>query len=372
MATVLVVDDAADNRDLVRTVLRHHGHSTVEAEGGEQALALLADSRLLPDLVLTDLQMPGMDGTELANAIWAEPATETVPVLFYTAGYPSELIDRLDADRPVNIVRKDGDLVALVDAVEDALRAAVPGLRSASEIVALLDQLPAVVAYWDRNVRNRFANFAYFDWFGFSPRDMRGMHMRDILGVRGLREEPRAHRPGPRRRGAGIRPRGARCERDRPLRTGDLHAAPGRRCGRGILRAGLRHHRTGGSRGRARAEHRGSRAAQRARADRRRPARSRHPAAVRRRPRAASCRRDGTGRAQSEDPQRRRGRRRRDRGTALVGTQPQERLGPIGVDRRDRSGPAPSRTGAGLRAPASPTAARWTASRLRSDTICWP
>src|SRR5664279_961497 len=83
VATVLVVDDAADNRDLVRTVLRHHGHSTVEAEGGEQALALLADSRLLPDLVLTDLQMPGMDGTELANAIWAEPATETVPVLFY-------------------------------------------------------------------------------------------------------------------------------------------------------------------------------------------------------------------------------------------------------------------------------------------------
>ena len=153
MATVLVVDDAADNRDLVRTVLRHHGHSTVEAEGGEQALALLADSHLLPDLVLTDLQMPGMDGTELANAIWAEPATETVPVLFYTAGYPSELIDRLDADRTVNIVCKDGDLVALVDAVEDALRAAVPGLRSASEIVALLDQLPAVVAYWDRNVR---------------------------------------------------------------------------------------------------------------------------------------------------------------------------------------------------------------------------
>ena len=181
---MLVVDDAAVNRDLVRTVLRHHGRSTVEAEGGEQALALLAEARLLPDLVLTDLRMPGMDGTELADAIWAEPATETVPVLFYTAGYPSDLNDRFEAGRPVNIVRKDGDLDALVTAVEDALRAAVPGLRSAGEMVALLDQLPAVVAYWDRNARNRFANYAYLEWFGLTPADMRGMHMRDVLGAR--------------------------------------------------------------------------------------------------------------------------------------------------------------------------------------------
>ncbi len=50
-------------------------------------------------------------------------------------------------------------------------------------VVALLDHLPGMVAYWDQNQRNQVANAAYVEWFGVAPEDMRGMHIRDLLGA---------------------------------------------------------------------------------------------------------------------------------------------------------------------------------------------
>ena len=101
--TVLVVDDMPVNRDLVRTVLGYHGHQTLEARGGAEALALLTHEH--PDLVLTDVMMPGMDGFELARAIRADSSTKGIPVLFYTANYlvqesaGDELVRRNHPDR---------------------------------------------------------------------------------------------------------------------------------------------------------------------------------------------------------------------------------------------------------------------------------
>ena len=46
----------------------------------------------------------------------------------------------------------------------------------------ILDHLPAMVAYWDRDLRNVVANAAYVQWFGRTPEEMRGMHIRDVLG----------------------------------------------------------------------------------------------------------------------------------------------------------------------------------------------
>jgi two-component system, cell cycle sensor histidine kinase and response regulator CckA len=120
MAVVLVVDDRLVNRDLVRTVLEHYGHDTVEAGDGAEALTLLRGQH--PDLVLTDVVMPGMDGYQLARAIRSDPASQGIPVLFYTAAY---LADEAQATAAANgvsrIVPKTGDLAALIEAVQDAL-----------------------------------------------------------------------------------------------------------------------------------------------------------------------------------------------------------------------------------------------------------
>jgi len=120
VATVLVVDDRQVNRDLVKAVLGYRGHETLEASGGIEALAVLA--RQQPDLVLADVVMPGMDGFELARAIRSTPATQKIPVLFYTANYLNGTTGPLAADVGVTrIVTKNGDLTELIEAVEDAL-----------------------------------------------------------------------------------------------------------------------------------------------------------------------------------------------------------------------------------------------------------
>lgn len=120
MATVLVVDDRLVNRDLVRTVLQSCGHDTIEARDGAEALSLLRGQH--PDLVLTDVVMPGMDGYQLAQAIRSDPAGLGIPVLFYTAAYLEAESHAMAAVNGVSrIVPKTGDLVALIEAVEDAL-----------------------------------------------------------------------------------------------------------------------------------------------------------------------------------------------------------------------------------------------------------
>lgn len=50
------------------------------------------------------------------------------------------------------------------------------------ELLAIIDHLPAMVAYWDRDARNRVANRAYVEWFGVTPERLRGVHIRELLG----------------------------------------------------------------------------------------------------------------------------------------------------------------------------------------------
>jgi signal transduction histidine kinase/CheY-like chemotaxis protein len=123
MATVLVVDDRQSNRDLVCTVLGYHGHNSIEADGAEQALAILRETPT--DLVITDILMPGMDGYELVREIRADPATEAIPVVFYTANYlEAEARPIADAFGVTRIVAKTGDVAELLSAVDDALNSA--------------------------------------------------------------------------------------------------------------------------------------------------------------------------------------------------------------------------------------------------------
>ncbi len=85
MATVLIVDDLPINRDLMRTLLMHHGHRVLEAGDGVEALDQIADE--IPDLVVTDVMMPRMDGYQLVRELRAKPETAGVPVIFATANY---------------------------------------------------------------------------------------------------------------------------------------------------------------------------------------------------------------------------------------------------------------------------------------------
>jgi len=85
MAIILVVDDLAANRAVLVTLLGYQGHQLLEAANGREALDLARSAR--PDLVITDVLMPVMDGYELVRQLRLDPATRLIPVMFYTAHY---------------------------------------------------------------------------------------------------------------------------------------------------------------------------------------------------------------------------------------------------------------------------------------------
>lgn len=77
---VLVVDDERANLAMLTLTLRHEGYEVAACSGGEAALREAATR--LPDLVLLDIAMPGMDGFQVLEALHADPRTARVPVIF--------------------------------------------------------------------------------------------------------------------------------------------------------------------------------------------------------------------------------------------------------------------------------------------------
>jgi diguanylate cyclase (GGDEF)-like protein/PAS domain S-box-containing protein len=85
VATILIVDDHVLNREFLRTLLGYGGHRLLEAANGAEGLAAVRSER--PDLVISDILMPNMDGYEFVTRMHEDPATADVPVIFYTATY---------------------------------------------------------------------------------------------------------------------------------------------------------------------------------------------------------------------------------------------------------------------------------------------
>ena len=83
MARILVVDDNPHNAKLARVVLSGAGHEVLTAADAEEAQALVRSAT--PQLILMDLQLPGMDGLELTRRLKSDPATAAIPVLALTA-----------------------------------------------------------------------------------------------------------------------------------------------------------------------------------------------------------------------------------------------------------------------------------------------
>ena len=82
-ARILVVEDNPKNLKLVRDVLQYSGYEVVEATTGEDGVRLAREVH--PDLVLMDLQLPGIDGAEALRRIRAEVSTRSMPVVAVTA-----------------------------------------------------------------------------------------------------------------------------------------------------------------------------------------------------------------------------------------------------------------------------------------------
>jgi two-component system cell cycle response regulator DivK len=80
---ILVVEDHEDNRRILRDLLTSAGYELLEAVTGEDGVALAERER--PDLILMDIQLPGLDGYEATRRIKANPALRAIPIIAVTS-----------------------------------------------------------------------------------------------------------------------------------------------------------------------------------------------------------------------------------------------------------------------------------------------
>jgi CheY-like chemotaxis protein len=119
MPTVLVVDDEGTVRELTARILRHAGYSTVEAADGREAWQCLHRSGVAIDVVVSDVVMPHMTGTELLMLL--RETRPTIPVLLMSAYSPEELRARGMDECRVAVLSKPFGHDQLVSLVQQLL-----------------------------------------------------------------------------------------------------------------------------------------------------------------------------------------------------------------------------------------------------------
>jgi len=117
MKTILTVDDSASLRQMIAVVLRGSGYTVVEAVDGKDALSKVTGQKF--DLVLTDVNMPQMDGLEFTRQLRAMPQYKFTPIVLLTteshadkklqgkaAGATAWIIKPFDPDQLLAVVKK--------------------------------------------------------------------------------------------------------------------------------------------------------------------------------------------------------------------------------------------------------------------------
>lgn len=91
MGTILVVEDTPSEMELMSYYLRESGYFVISAVSAKEALNKAIDQK--PDVIVTDVVMPGMSGFELCRSLKKNPVTETTPIIICTS--KNQEIDRL-------------------------------------------------------------------------------------------------------------------------------------------------------------------------------------------------------------------------------------------------------------------------------------
>lgn len=82
-AKILLIEDNEENRYLATFLLEAHGYDVVHAESGPRGIELAAKVR--PDLILLDIQLPGMDGHDVARTLKSDPGLKSIPIVAVTS-----------------------------------------------------------------------------------------------------------------------------------------------------------------------------------------------------------------------------------------------------------------------------------------------
>jgi DNA-binding response OmpR family regulator len=188
MSHILIVEDDIDISRLVQRYLTRAGYTAEVVAAGDQALAAVRDH--LPDLVLLDVMLPGLDGLEVCRTLRRAAATRTVPIIMLTAR--SEESDRiagleLGADDYVTKPFSPNELVARVSAL---LRRAQRWAASGQDVLHYgpiqLDRERHLVTHVGEDVRLTAKEFLLLEYFLQHPGRVlsRDLLLTDVWGYR--------------------------------------------------------------------------------------------------------------------------------------------------------------------------------------------
>ncbi|MCW8887828.1 MAG: response regulator [Gammaproteobacteria bacterium] len=192
---ILIVEDSEDSRVLLEEQLLSLGYRVRPTINGVDALSQIESN--IPDLIISDILMPEMDGFELCRQLKREPRYQSIPFIFYSATYTDnkdiELALSLGADRfiikpePVDVIEKtiqevlavhkkqniikptisDSDIDSLYEKrLKSKLDKKVAELESQrKQLHAITDALPVLIAEVDQELKYKYVNHAYKTWY---------------------------------------------------------------------------------------------------------------------------------------------------------------------------------------------------------------
>jgi two-component system, cell cycle response regulator DivK len=126
-ARILLIEDNEQNRYLLTFLLEQRGHEVVPAESGSLGLELAA--KVSPDLILLDIQLPGMDGYAVARALKSDPRLKSIPIVAVTSYAMVGDREKVLAAGAEGYIEKPIDPETFVPEVERFLRS--PGKEAA-------------------------------------------------------------------------------------------------------------------------------------------------------------------------------------------------------------------------------------------------
>jgi len=181
-AAILIVDDAPDNLSVLRKLMVEQGYQTFVANSGERALEIAR--RVHPDLILLDVIMPGMDGFETCRQLKANPATQSIPVLFMSASNgQDEVVKGLDLGA-VDFIGKPLRMAEVCARVRTQLQirfATESQHEQAERLRTIVNNMAEGLLIIEPDGRIQFTNPACDAYLGYMAHELAGKSISELL-----------------------------------------------------------------------------------------------------------------------------------------------------------------------------------------------
>jgi CheY-like chemotaxis protein len=117
---ILVIEDNAQNMYLIRFLLESHGYTVIEAENGITGIQKAKEEQ--PEIILLDIQLPEMDGYEIARILRSSPETDTIPIIAVTSYAMAGDKERILAAGATDYIEKPINPATFVDQIKVHLK----------------------------------------------------------------------------------------------------------------------------------------------------------------------------------------------------------------------------------------------------------